>query len=1150
MRATALPSCLALLAALLLSLDPSASAQEVPRLINHEGMLVDAQGLPVTGQTIIALAIYDQPEGGVPLWREQYQLNLVDGYYSVRLGGVDPFGDLFAAGGERWLGIAVGVDLELTPRQRVVSVPMALVADNAIGDITPRTVTVGGRLVIDADGNWAGLPPGGGGGDGYETPEELLVALRTVDGPDSDLNADLLDGHDSSHFVSGADQVLALIRTVDGPNSGLNADRLDDIDSTQLMRHDDPGTPAAVLAMITTVDGAHSGLDADTLDGADGAAFFRPAAPDAAATAMGLVQSADGAGSGLDSDRLDDLDSTQFMRSDQDTGTTGALTVGGGLQVTGDVVAAAALQAGGDAVVVGALQAHGGAAVTGTLAGQEVRVAAGHRVGVGVDDPQAEVHVAGTVLADNLRADVCQAGSFVLQSRVGPPDNPVPGTIYYDANEGLRIYDGVEWGDVGGGEGNGNNGGGIPRSCQQILDSGASRGDGIYTVDPDGGDADNAFNVYCDMTTAGGGWTLVVLSNRDVAACPRPSWSEAVNDANYNGGALSEDLTTFDLFLGAKHWPALGDKLRIETGSGPASLAHQAFYDVFVNPGNNYSISLANEQVTVHTVGAPSPGLYSYHNNRQLSTRDADHDVHGDHCARSYCDAPWWYGECWSGSFWGGCGCNHTDDPYWSGSDPGGPDHFPWGAIWLRGDFSVPETRRSCWEILQNGESRGDGVYNVDPDGDGGAVGFPVYCDMTTDGGGWTLVLLSNGGVGGCPQPAWNQAVNGVTYNGANIGVDLTRFDLFLGVRYWRYFGGTLRVETGERPDALSHRAYYDYFLDDMDNYRLGLLNERVEIHRVGVESPGLFQYHANRPLTTHDADHDSHGGVNCSQSYCSAPWWYGDCWSGSFWGGCGCNHTDDAYWSGSDPGGPDHFPWGAFWVRGPAAGGALRASCKEILDEGRSGGDGVYLIDPNGGAPDDAVRTYCDMSTDGGGWTLVASNYSGDHTFPAGGGRVGYYLDRDGFNGNPSMRSDYLIGPQMASLTFSEARVYGEHGDDLNIIDLKWPQDCHRCFQQNNGVGQGVTFIGRHSADNIGCGSANHCNVDGQYADTFDGAWNSNVNQRTIGGTCTRTCPDPSCGTYVGHGSNEGGTFGEGNYYNRGGCSHQDDTIYTTWVR
>ena len=45
----------------------------------------------------------------------------------------------------------------------------------------------------------------------------------------------------------------------------------------------------------------------------------------------------------------------------------------------------------------------------------------------------------------------------------------------------------------------------IAKNCAELYKSG-QRVSGVYTIDPDGS---GAFNVYCDQTTTGGGWTVI-----------------------------------------------------------------------------------------------------------------------------------------------------------------------------------------------------------------------------------------------------------------------------------------------------------------------------------------------------------------------------------------------------------------------------------------------------------------------------------------------------------------------------------------------------------------------------------------------------------------------------------------------------------------
>jgi hypothetical protein len=165
------------LAALLLI--STAAAASVPSTLSHQGRLTTADGETIDADMRAVFTIYGSPDGDDVLWQETQELEIRRSWFTVQLGALIPFGDTFRDGGARWMGVAIDGDDEMVPRSPVSSVPYALVADDAVGDIHPRTISVNGSMVVDAQGRWVGSPaglqgpmgpagPAGGDGEGRD----------------------------------------------------------------------------------------------------------------------------------------------------------------------------------------------------------------------------------------------------------------------------------------------------------------------------------------------------------------------------------------------------------------------------------------------------------------------------------------------------------------------------------------------------------------------------------------------------------------------------------------------------------------------------------------------------------------------------------------------------------------------------------------------------------------------------------------------------------------------------------------------------------------------------------------------------------------------------------------------------------------------
>lgn len=103
--------------------------------ISYQGRLADSGGSPITDTVGMTFRIYNVASGGSALWTEVYPaVTINDGLFHVLLGSTEPLSaDLFSDNDTLYLGITVGADNEMTPREQLASAPYAMtVADASI----------------------------------------------------------------------------------------------------------------------------------------------------------------------------------------------------------------------------------------------------------------------------------------------------------------------------------------------------------------------------------------------------------------------------------------------------------------------------------------------------------------------------------------------------------------------------------------------------------------------------------------------------------------------------------------------------------------------------------------------------------------------------------------------------------------------------------------------------------------------------------------------------------------------------------------------------------------------------------------------------------------------------------------------------------
>lgn len=106
----------------------SMSFAQAPDLINFQGKLNIESG-PV----ILTFRIYSSESATTALWTEVHTgVSVNNGVFNVMMGGNTPFSNsLFTGSGNRYLGITVNGENELSPRLQITSVAYAIRATQA-----------------------------------------------------------------------------------------------------------------------------------------------------------------------------------------------------------------------------------------------------------------------------------------------------------------------------------------------------------------------------------------------------------------------------------------------------------------------------------------------------------------------------------------------------------------------------------------------------------------------------------------------------------------------------------------------------------------------------------------------------------------------------------------------------------------------------------------------------------------------------------------------------------------------------------------------------------------------------------------------------------------------------------------------------------
>ncbi|PIK59645.1 putative ficolin-2 [Apostichopus japonicus] len=167
---------------------------------------------------------------------------------------------------------------------------------------------------------------------------------------------------------------------------------------------------------------------------------------------------------------------------------------------------------------------------------------------------------------------------------------------------------------------------------------------------------------------------------------------------------------------------------------------------------------------------------------------------------------------------------------------------------------------KDCQELYVDGSS--DGVYTIYPDG--WPSGIQVYCEMESNGGGWTVIQRRSDASVDFYR-TWAEYKNGFEHPSR---------DHWLGNDYIHAITNqktySLRIDLTDSNSSSYYALYSSFSIsDDADKFRLSIGSYS------GNSGNDAMSWHNNKPFSTRDEDNDGWGSYDCAEKHRGA-WWFG----------------------------------------------------------------------------------------------------------------------------------------------------------------------------------------------------------------------------------------------------------------------------------